>query len=102
MSLRKLLSVRGSPIIFPLATLVIGVMLFAVFVAVYGNQQSNAQTQHTKQEIIEQEHLVWCQAMNLLTSHPVPKPSDPAANPSREKNYQFYITFLTIKERLHC
>jgi hypothetical protein len=31
-----------------------------------------------------------CQALEILTSIPAPKPADPAANPSRELNYRFH------------
>ena len=35
-----------------------------------------------------------CAALGLLTAKPVPKPSDPAANPSRETTYEFYEAIL--------
>lgn len=35
-----------------------------------------------------------CQALELLTATPVPKPADPAANPSRETTYEFYEALL--------
>lgn len=35
-----------------------------------------------------------CQALELLTSVPVPKPADPKANPSRETTYEFYQALL--------
>jgi uncharacterized lipoprotein len=44
----------------------------------------------------------WCAAMTLLTAHPVPKPADPAANPSREQTYRFYETFVTLQHSLGC
>jgi len=44
----------------------------------------------------------WCAAMMLLTEHPVPKPADPKANPSREQTYRFYETFVTLKRSLGC
>ena len=44
----------------------------------------------------------WCAAMVLLTSHPVPKPANPGANPSRAQNYQYYVTFRTLRRRLGC
>lgn len=31
-----------------------------------------------------------CQALDILTQHPVPQPSNPKANPSREVDWQFY------------
>ena len=44
----------------------------------------------------------WCAAMTLLTAHPVPKPADPKANPSRAQTYQFYVTFVQLKRNLGC
>jgi hypothetical protein len=44
----------------------------------------------------------WCNAMTLLTSKPVPKPADAAANPSREQNWQFYETFVVLRHHLGC
>lgn len=44
----------------------------------------------------------WCQALQLLTSHKIPKPSNPSANPSRENAYRYYQVFVTLKERLGC
>lgn len=51
---------------------------------------------------VNQSNHTWCSTLNLLTSHPVPKPADPAANPSREQAYRFYITFLVQRHRLGC
>lgn len=39
-----------------------------------------------------------CTSLSILTAHPVPNPSDPAANPSRETNYKLYLGFLNWKE----
>lgn len=44
----------------------------------------------------------WCTALNLLTAHPVPRPADPKANPSRENAYVYYRTFLDIRDRFSC
>jgi hypothetical protein len=44
----------------------------------------------------------WCTAMVLITSHPVPVPADPAANPSREQAYQLYTTFRALRRSLGC
>ena len=43
-----------------------------------------------------------CQALELITSHPVPKPAHPAANPSREAAYQFYLAILYWENRDGC
>lgn len=81
---------------------IIGLLSYPAITAVVGHNASTAQIEQTKAEVIAYEHDTWCNAMNLLTAKPVKAPQDPAANPSREKDYQFYITFLTIKEHLHC
>ena len=44
----------------------------------------------------------WCATMTLLTAHPVPKPADPASNPSRAQTWRFYETFVTLKRSLGC
>lgn len=44
----------------------------------------------------------WCQTLDLLTSRPVPRPADPAANPSREQTYILYSDFLDLRHRLGC
>lgn len=31
-----------------------------------------------------------CQALEILTATPVPRPADPAADPSREQTWRFY------------
>lgn len=51
---------------------------------------------------VNQSNHTWCQTLNLLTSHPVPKPENPAANPSRERAYQFYAVFVQQRHRLGC
>jgi hypothetical protein len=86
----------------PLAIGVIGLLAYPVITAVAGHNASTTQINQTRQEIIAYEHFTWCQAMDLLTAEPVPKPSDPSANPSRVRDYQYYQTFLTIHRKLHC
>lgn len=51
---------------------------------------------------VQQSQHKWCDTLNLLTEHPVPRPADPAANPSRAQNYLYYTTFLTLKGRFGC
>jgi hypothetical protein len=43
-----------------------------------------------------------CTVIVLLTAHKVPKPANPAANPSREEAYQFYLTFLKLQRDYNC
>jgi cytochrome oxidase assembly protein ShyY1 len=51
---------------------------------------------------VEHSQVQWCDTLRLLTSHPVPKPSDPAVNPSRYQDYQYYQNFLTLRRRFGC
>jgi hypothetical protein len=44
----------------------------------------------------------WCTTLELLTSRPVPRPPDPAANPSREQAYVLYTDFRDLRHRLGC
>jgi|HubBroStandDraft_5_1064220.scaffolds.fasta_scaffold328144_2 hypothetical protein len=44
----------------------------------------------------------WCDTISLLTSIPVPSPSDPSSNPSRVADYRLYQDFVTLKGRLGC
>lgn len=44
----------------------------------------------------------WCQTLDLLTAHPVAKPTNPAANPSRVTAYRLYNDFVTQRERIGC
>ena len=44
----------------------------------------------------------WCATLDLLTSHRVPRPADPGANPSREQAYRFYVVFEQRRRTLGC
>ena len=44
----------------------------------------------------------WCSTLTLLTKQPVPKPTNPAQNPSREQAYIFYTDFVALKGKLGC
>lgn len=44
----------------------------------------------------------FCAVIEAATASPVPRPADPAANPSRESNYEFYIKFVQLGMRLGC
>ena len=43
-----------------------------------------------------------CQALRDLTATPVPYPANPAANPSRVANYNFYIALLSWERADGC
>lgn len=44
----------------------------------------------------------WCQALQTLTQHSVPKPADPKKNPSREEGYVLYTEFVKIRGEFGC
>lgn len=43
-----------------------------------------------------------CSSLELLTATPVAKPADPAANPSREVTYEFYVALLSWEHADGC
>jgi hypothetical protein len=44
----------------------------------------------------------FCDVVTGVTAVPVPKPPDPAANPSRETAYQWYLRFERLGRSLGC
>lgn len=44
----------------------------------------------------------WCTTLALLTEKPVPQPADPAANPSREDAYLFYVHLKELERDFGC
>jgi hypothetical protein len=44
----------------------------------------------------------FCDIVNAVTADPIPKPSDPISNPSRERSYEFYLKFQVLDSRLGC
>jgi hypothetical protein len=53
-------------------------------------------------QAIGQSQHNWCGALTLLTKQPVPRPSDPAANPSRENTYLFYVHLKQLERKFGC
>jgi hypothetical protein len=51
---------------------------------------------------IEQADHQWCTTLALLTARPVPRPADPASNPSRVQAYLYYSDFLQLRHKLGC
>jgi hypothetical protein len=43
-----------------------------------------------------------CPIVRLVIAHPVPRPSNPAANPSRVATYQMYEDFVIVKRQYGC
>lgn len=72
------------------------VALFALTVVLSG-----ANLLFTSYQVNREAHQ-WCATLGLLTSHPVPRPAHPAANPSRAQAYRYYTDFLDLRHRLGC
>lgn len=49
----------------------------------------------------ESEHK-WCQIVDSLTANPVPKPVNPKADPSRERSWEIYLEFISLRRSLGC
>jgi hypothetical protein len=72
------------------------VVLFILMVAL-----SVANLLYTSAEVNGNNHQ-WCDALGVLTSQPVPRPANPAANPSRVQTYTLYIDFVMLEHRFGC
>lgn len=55
----------------------------------------------TSYEVQRNNHTL-CNIVNLVTAHPVPKPTNPTQNPSRAVNYEFYEAFVQVKNDYGC
>lgn len=53
-------------------------------------------------EVVHASNQKWCATLDLLTARPVPRPADPAANPSREQTYVLYADFTDLRHHLGC
>jgi hypothetical protein len=77
----------------------LAVTLVVFFLLIVGAISANIWMTH--QEISNSQRQ-WCDTLSLLTSHPVPYPSDAAKNPSRLATYQLYEDFVKVGERFGC
>lgn len=55
----------------------------------------------TAHEVNSSNHR-WCATLVLLTARPVPSPTSPSSNPSRENAYVFYRNLLDLRDRFGC
>lgn len=69
------------------AVLVVAGTVFAVIQGQQGTVTSNRQ---------------WCTVLDLLTRNPVPKPADPAQNPSRAASWELYEDFVHLSGQFGC
>jgi hypothetical protein len=53
-------------------------------------------------QALNQSQHQWCATLTLLTRHPVPRPADPKANPSREQAFVFYTQLLALRHEFGC
>jgi hypothetical protein len=52
---------------------------------------------------LRQSQHQWCAALHTLTLHPVPRPADPAANPSRVQSWEFFdVELPALKHNFGC
>ena len=51
---------------------------------------------------LHQSQAQWCTTLTLLTSKPVTRPADPAANPSRENVWLFYEHLRDLERDFGC
>jgi hypothetical protein len=51
---------------------------------------------------VEASDRHWCDTLTLLTSRPVARPTNPAANPSRAGQYALYQDFVKLRREFGC
>ena len=51
---------------------------------------------------VRNSNHAWCGVVTAITSKPVPKPADPASNPSRATSYEWYLRFMRLGHDLGC
>lgn len=95
--MRKLLLISLSPA--TRAVIAAALMIFLIASAVVGDY---VVANWRADQAVRHSQGVLCQVITLVTAHPVPKPADPKANPSRESSYEFYLAFVTVGRQYHC
>jgi hypothetical protein len=75
-----------------LASALVAVLIMAGFALDYG----------LALHAISGESHSFCAVTRLITAHPVPRPADPQANPSRLYAWELYSDFVTLQHRLGC
>jgi hypothetical protein len=51
--------------------------------------------------LTQSQHAL-CPIVRLVTAKPIPRPTDPAKNPSRVANYEFYEDFAQVRQQYGC
>jgi hypothetical protein len=70
-----------------LAVMVVGAQAGSYLLSLHALRQSQAQL---------------CTVFEDLTADPVPRPADPAANPSRERQYRWYLILRHVERGYQC
>ena len=52
--------------------------------------------------VISHSQSQWCDTLDLLTSHAIPKPVNPSENPSRVGQYELYEDFVALRNKFDC
>jgi hypothetical protein len=63
---------------------------------------NNTQTQKQIQQMIDTNNRKFCLVVSPAIAVPVPKPTDPAKDPSRERTYQWYQRYIHLNHNLGC
>lgn len=53
-------------------------------------------------EYVHATERKFCDVVSAVITVPAPRPADPAANPSRERAWQFYEQFARLHSSLGC
>jgi flagellar basal body-associated protein FliL len=92
------------PMLVTISLFIIAMLLAgaALGYAVYNfNAQQNSTASLVQQNQETSDHR-WCATIELLTSKKIPKPKNPAANPSREATYLLYEDFIKLRREFRC
>lgn len=63
---------------------------------------NNAQTQKQIQQMIDTNNRKFCLVISPAIAVPIPKPTDPVKDPSRERTYQWYQRYVHLNHGLGC
>lgn len=77
-------------------------ILIAVVVVVLGVAAAIGGSYLLSLRAIHDSEQALCPVLELLTRHPVARPADPAANPSRVQDYDLYLAAVHAEHRYRC
>jgi hypothetical protein len=73
-----------------------------IFIVLLGFAGSIAGSYLLSLNAIRTSNQNWCTALVILTKHPIAKPANPKATPSRQDNYTFYLALVNLRSRYGC